>query len=96
MTCHHEDLGLEELERADQAAVAAGHMTAEQAAAVTKTVKSARQIARDTIVRLEPRHIGGFPSLIVILETALKEARAQQWISEIRDKPQATSGEKVS
>ncbi len=93
MSCHHEDLGLEELEMADRAAVAAGHLTAEQAAAVTKAVRSARELAKETIARLEPRHIGGFPILIMILENALREARAQQWISEIRDKPQASRAE---
>ena len=93
MSCHHEDLGLEELERADRAAVAAGHLTTEQAAVVTKAVRSARESARETIVRLEPQHITGYAHLIKILETALQEARAQQWISEIRDKPLASRAE---
>lgn len=87
-SCGHCDLGLEDLEAMRQAAVAAGHMTAEQAEKTIAPVKAAREVAGEAITRLEPRHISGFPMLITILETALQEARAQQWISEIRGEPQ--------
>jgi len=92
MSCHHEDLGLEELEQVERAAVAAG-LTAERAAAVTRDIRPARELAKETIVRLEPRHISGFQTLIAILETALQEARAKQWINEPRDEPQASRTE---
>jgi hypothetical protein len=40
--------------------------------------EQARAEAAETIVRLEPRHITGYESLIQILETALMRARVQQ------------------
>lgn len=74
-SCGHSDLGLEQLEVAQRAAVKAGHMTEEQAAVTIGTVRAAREAAQETITRLEPRHISGWSSLIHILEEALERAR---------------------
>jgi len=46
--------------------------------AATTATENARVEAAETIVRLEPRHITGYASLIQILETALMRARVQQ------------------
>jgi len=85
-SCGHNDLGLEELGVGQRAAVAAGHMTADQAEKVTAAVKAAREVAQDAITRLEPRHISGFPMLLEILEKIQMTARAQHWIAEIHSK----------
>ena len=42
---------------------------------VKKAVTQARIEARDIINRLEPQHIDGWPSLIIILEDCLENAK---------------------
>ncbi len=81
-------LGLRDLAREKQAAVAAGHMTAEQATGITEEVKAARELAQNIIARLNPQHVGSFPTLIAILESALENARTKKCGPEISTKPQ--------
>jgi len=42
---------------------------------ILKVVKQARIEAREIIDRLEPRHIDSWPSLIMVLEECLKNAK---------------------
>jgi hypothetical protein len=76
-SCGHCDLDIEGLKKSAEAAVAGGHVTAETAAANIRAVTGAREMARDIISQLEPRHISGWASLITILETVLANARAE-------------------
>jgi len=73
-TCEHSDPDIEQLEATFRAAVEVGHTTAERAEKEIVPVRAAREMACDIIIRLEPRHIGGFASLIEILEKAMSDA----------------------
>lgn len=84
-SCGHSDLDIEQLEATFNAAVEAGHTTAERAAKEIVPVRAAREMAQEIITRLEPRHISGWASLTHVLETALDQARTAQGLGKPGD-----------
>jgi len=78
--CQHEDMGLESLE-AMLAAMREQKVPPEMVEAAKERIMAVRTEARDTIIRLEPRHIVGWANLCEILETALMRVRVQRDLS---------------